>query len=111
MFLALVLAAAGMVLTVRGIIAWLGRRGKRARPALRLALRDAADHPSRTVPAALGVLFAVMASSYFVVSAASLISNDRDQGGTLQWDETFMVSPQVAVNDYFDRTIGDGRDR
>ncbi|MGO3331753.1 FtsX-like permease family protein [Brevibacterium aurantiacum] len=104
-FLALVLAAAGMVLTVRGIIAWLGRRGKRARPALRLALRDAADHPSRTVPAALGVLFAVMASSYFVVSAASLISNDRDQGGTLQWDGTFMVSPQVAVNDDFDRLL------
>lgn len=104
--LALVLAAAGVVLTVRAVVSWLGRRGRRSSPVWRLALRDAADHPARTVPASLGVLFAVAAAAYLVVFMASTISNDRDRGSSLQWNGTFMVSPTVPVNDGFDRLVG-----
>lgn len=104
---ALILAAAGTVLIVRALLAWVGGRGRQARPALRFALRDTADHPSRSVPAILGVLFAVMAASYVVVIAASAVSNSRDGGGELSWDGTFMASPRVAVNDDFDRLVSE----
>ncbi|SJM63733.1 FtsX-like permease family protein [Gulosibacter sp. 10] len=103
--LVLVMAALGAVLAVRAAIAWLGSRGARARPALRLALRDAADHPSRTVPAALGVLFAIAAASFSILYTGSLVANGRDEGSTLDWDGTFMVSPQAGVSDEFDRLL------
>lgn len=101
----LLLGAAGLALTVRAVIAWLGRRGQRSRPALRLALRDAADHPSRTVPAALGVLFAVAAASFSLVFGASATANYRDSGTMLEWNGTFMLTPTVSVSDDFDKLL------
>lgn len=43
-------------------------------PVWRLALRDTADHPSRTVPAILGVVFSLLAASYVLVYAASMFA-------------------------------------
>ncbi|GAA1318593.1 hypothetical protein GCM10020360_12240 [Nonlabens tegetincola] len=102
---ALICGAAGLALSARAIIGWLGTRGGRARPALRLALRDAADHPSRSVPATLGVMFALAAAAFTLVTGASLVSNMRDSGTTLEWNGTFMVGPAVGVSDDFDRLL------
>lgn len=102
---ALLSGAAGLALSVRALIAWLGGRGRRSRPALRLALRDASDHPARTVPATLGVLFAVAAAAFSMVIGASVISNYREGKTTFEWNGTFMVTPAVGVNDDFDRLI------
>ncbi|WP_083506740.1 FtsX-like permease family protein [Leucobacter sp. G161] len=101
----LLLGAAGLALTVRAVIAWLGRRGQHAKPALRLALRDAADHPSRTVPAALGVLFAVAAASFSLVFGASAMASYRDSGTTLDWQGTFMLTPTVGISDDFNALL------
>lgn len=97
--------AAGIALSARALIAWLGSLGGKARPALRLALRDTADHPSRTVPAALGVLFAVAAAAFAMVIGASAVSNYRDGATTHEWDGTFMVTPTVGVTDEFDELL------
>lgn len=102
---AMLAGAAGLALSARALIAWLGGRGRHSRPALRIALRDAADHPSRTVPAALGVLFAVAAAAFSLVVGASAVANFRDGGTTLDWRGTFMVSPEVGVSDAFDRLV------
>ncbi|MBK0418437.1 hypothetical protein JD276_05240 [Leucobacter sp. CSA1] len=106
--LATALAAAGIVCCVRVLVAWLGRRGRRARPALRLALRDAADHPSRTVPATLGVLFAVATASSLLVMTASGAADFRDRGaGGIAWDGTFTAESTVPVSDAFDRALAE----
>lgn len=105
--LAILLAAAGVVLGVRAVIAWLGSRGRRSRPAIRLALRDASDHPSRTVPATLGVLFAIAVASFTTVQTASMLQDYRDNGSEIV-SGTLALGAQVPVNADFDRLVIDG---
>lgn len=98
-------------LTVAALLPRLGRGGgrigARSRPAWRLALRDTADHPSRTVPAVLGVVFSLLAASYLLVLNASAHENWREGGTTLDWRGTFIVSPQVPIAPEFDRALAE----
>lgn len=109
---AVLAAAVGLALTVAALLPRLGRGGgrigARSRPAWRLALRDTADHPSRTVPAVLGVVFSLLAASYLLVLNASAHENWREGGTTLDWRGTFIVSPQVPIAPEFDRALAEG---
>lgn len=89
------------------LIAWLGGRGRQSPPAVRLALRDAADHPSRTVPAALGVIFALAAASFATVQTASMIQDSRDRG-SVTVNGTVALGAQVPVSADFDRLLLEG---
>jgi len=89
------------------LIAWLGHRGRQSPPAVRLALRDAADHPSRTVPAALGVIFAIAAASFATVQTASMIQDSRDRG-SVTVNGTVALGAQVPVSADFDRLLLEG---
>lgn len=89
------------------LIAWLGGRGRQSPPAVRLALRDAADHPSRTVPAALGVIFAIAAASFATVQTASMIQDSRDRG-SVTVNGTVALGAQVPVSADFDRLLLEG---
>ena len=99
---AMITAAAGIALSIRALIPRLGRFGRHASPVWRLALRDTADHPSRTVPAILGVVFSLLAASYVLVYAASMFADYRDGTTTFDWKGTFVVSPTVAISPEFD---------
>lgn len=103
--LAVALAAAGLVFGVRALVAWLGGRGAGRRPVTRLALRDAADHPSRTVPAALGVLFSFAAASSLLVTGASMQADMDDAHGRVDWNGTFLVAARTPVSADFDRAL------
>jgi len=89
------------------LIAWLGHRGRQSPPAVRLALRDAADHPSRTVPAALGVIFAIAAASFATVQTASMLQDSRDRG-SVTVNGTVALGAQVPVSADFDRLLLEG---
>ena len=104
---AILLAAVGAVLAVRAAVAWLGGRGRQSPPAIRLALRDAADHPSRTVPAALGVIFALAAASFTTVQTASMLQDSRDRG-SVTVNGTIALGAQVPVSADFDRLLLEG---
>lgn len=103
--LAVVFAAVGLALTVGSLLPRIGRFGARSRPAWRLALRDTADHPSRTVPAVLGVTFSLLAASYLLVITASANSDHRDVFGSLDWEDTFLVAPSTPINPDLDRAL------
>lgn len=103
--LAIAAAAFGLALTVRSLLPRIGRLGSRSRPDWRLALRDAADHPSRTVPAVLGVVFSLLAASYLLTFNASSYSNYEQGGTSLEWQGTFFVAPTVPVSPEFDRMV------
>ncbi|WP_297739908.1 FtsX-like permease family protein [uncultured Tessaracoccus sp.] len=105
--LAIMAALAGLAITVRGLLPLLGRLGDGRRPVWKLALRDAADHPSRTVPAVLGVLFSLLAASYLLVMGASKHADSRATGESVDWKGTFIVSPTVSIDPVLDRAIAD----
>ena len=105
--LAIVAALAGLAVTVRGLLPLLGRLGDGRRPVWKLALRDAADHPSRTVPAVLGVMFSLLAASYLLVMGASQHADLRTTGESVDWRGTFLVSPTVSIDPVLDRAIAD----
>lgn len=98
------LSAAGVVLVVRSVVSWFGGLGRRSGPAIRLALRDGADHPSRTLPAALGVLFAIAAASFSTVQLASAIQDGRDNGAVMV-EGTLAIGARVPVVADFDRLV------
>lgn len=103
--LSVVGAAVGLVFTIHTLLPRIGGLGRRSGPVWRLALRDAADHPSRTVPAVLGVTFSLLASSYFLVLGASSNANDRATYATLDWRGTFFITPEVPISPEFDRAL------
>ncbi|OAV62974.1 FtsX-like permease family protein [Enteractinococcus helveticum] len=105
---AVLAAAGGIALTIHALLPRVGRFGARSRPVWRLALRDTADHPSRTVPAVLGVVFSLLAASYFLVLGASSHADTRVTGATLDWQGTFLVTPQVPISPEFDRALAAG---
>lgn len=98
-----VLAVLGIVLVVYSFLPTIGSLGSGRRPIAKMALRDTADHPSRTVPAVLGVVFSLMAASYLAAYGASQIADSEVRYSSLNWDGTFMVSTSVPVNREFDR--------
>lgn len=106
--LAVIAAAAGVALTVGSLMPMLARLGAGSRPVWRLALRDTADHPSRTVPAVLGVTFSLLAASYLIVFGASTHVNERNNGEMIDWQGTFFAVPRVPISAEFDRALTHG---
>lgn len=103
--LAVACAAIGLALTIRGLLPRLSALGRRSRPGWRLALRDAADHPTRAVPAVLGVTFSLLAASYAIVLGASGYADTRDTGEMIDWRGTFFAAPQTPIGPAFDRAL------
>ena len=106
--LAVILAAVGLAFTLRGLLPRLSRLGERSRPVWRLALRDTGDHPSRTIPAVLGVTFSLLAASILITIGASEQANRREGGETIDWQGTFLVEPRVPISPEFDRALAAG---
>lgn len=106
--LAVLFAALGLALTIRGLLPKMAALGRGRRPIWRLALRDAADHPSRTVPAVLGVTFSLLAASYVIVLGASTHADGRTTGETIDWRGTFLVAPQTPISPKFDEALAAG---
>lgn len=98
-------AVAGLMLCVRSITLSGARFAGRLPAAPRLALRDAADHRSRFLPAALAVLVTVCAASYLTVMAGSTTANERNLTGEAVAGGHLVLGAQVPVGDGFDRLV------
>ena len=103
----LLLAVTGLLLCARSLTTLGARLARRAPATLRFALRDAADHRSRFVPAATAVLVAVCAASYFAVIAGSTTANEHDRIGQMAEGERIVLGAQVPVTESFDRLVID----
>ncbi|MFT3797296.1 FtsX-like permease family protein [Microbacterium sp.] len=102
---AVILFGTALLLGIRVILGGIVHGAPRAPIALRLALRDAHDHSARVVPAAAGVLVAVLAASAFVVIAGSGTQNSRDTTGQMVADGRFVLGVSVPVSPDFDRLV------
>ncbi|CAL9339209.1 hypothetical protein SUDANB121_00243 [Nocardiopsis dassonvillei] len=98
-------AVAGLMLCVRSVTAVGARFAGRLPPVPRLALRDAADHRSRFLPAALAVLVTVCAASYLVVMAGSTTANEKDRTGEAVAGGRLILGARVPVGEEFDRLV------
>lgn len=103
MMLAMVSAIVGLVLSVRALTEVGVQMARHLPAASRLALRDAADHRSRFVPAATGVLVAMLAASFMTVMIGSTVANDRNQTGEMVTGGRIVLGAEVPVSDDFDR--------
>lgn len=102
---AVVFGALAVVLGIRSLLIAVGRLAPRAPAAVRLALRDGIDHPSRVVPAAAGVLVAVLAASTLIVLAGSTTQNSRDTTGQMIAEGRLVLGVSVSVSPDFDRLV------
>jgi ABC-type transport system, involved in lipoprotein release, permease component len=103
--LTLVLAALGLVLCVRPLVALTATLARHLPVTPRLALRDANDHRSRFLPAAIGVLVAVGVASFYAVAVGSFVANERDRVGEMVGDGGLVLGATVPVSDAFDRRV------
>jgi len=103
--LALLLAVLGLVLSVRPLIGLAARLARHLPLTPRLALRDADDHRSRFLPAAIGVLVAVGAASFLAVTVGSFVANQRDRAGEMVAGGRIVLGAKVPVSDAFDRRV------
>lgn len=92
----------GVVVCVLALPGAGARRAARFPLAPRLAMRGAADHPSRFLPAVLGVLVAVGAASSQAIMVGSTAANGRDQAGYVT-QERIMVGVSTHVTEDLDR--------
>ena len=103
--LSIVAAVAGLLMAA-GWLTGLGARLAGGAPVVvRLALRDAADHRSRFLPAAIAVLVAVGAASYGIVLAGSGTANQRDRTGEMVSGGGLVIGARVPVSADFDRLV------
>ncbi|MFL1376500.1 FtsX-like permease family protein [Nocardiopsis protaetiae] len=98
-------AVAGLMLCVRSITISGARFAGRLPLAPRLALRDAADHRSRFLPAALAVLVTVCAASYLAVMAGSTTANEKNRTGEAVAGGRLVLGAEVPVGEEFDRLV------
>lgn len=98
-------AVVGLMLCVRTITVSGPRFADRLPPAPRMALRDAADHRSRFLPAALAVLVTVCAASYLAVVAGSTTANEADRTGEAVAGGHLVLGAEVPVGEEFDRLV------
>lgn len=103
--LCLLLAVAGLLVTVRALLSLASRAAGRLPAVWRLAVRDAADHRSRFLPAASAVLVAVAAASFLTVTTGSSVANQRDQTGEMVAAGHLVLGVQVPVSEGFDRLV------
>ncbi|MCL2467345.1 MAG: FtsX-like permease family protein [Micrococcales bacterium] len=102
---ALVLVVTGLALVVRSVPALAARVVTRLPAGPRLALRDAADHPSRFVPAALAVLVTVCVASCLTVAVGSAVANDRILTGDVVGPGGLTLSVRQPISEGFDRLV------
>lgn len=101
-----VLALAALVQLVRGATAWGSSIGRRAPLALRLACRDAANHPHRFVPAATAVLVTIAIASYSLVLIGSALADQRDNEGLPVTGRNHMaLFAKVPISNDYDRMV------
>jgi len=103
--LTLVLAAFGLVLCVRPLVGLAAALARHLPVTARLALRDADDHRSRFLPAAIGVLVAVGVASFYAVAVGSFVANARDRVGEMVSGGRLVLGATVPVSDAFDRRV------
>lgn len=103
--LTLLLGVLGLVLSVRPLIELAATLSRHLPVTPRLALRDADDHRSRFLPAAIGVLVAVCAASFFAVIVGSFVANQRDRVGEMVAGGRLVLGARVPVSDAFDRRV------
>jgi len=103
--LTLLLAVFGLVACVRPLVGLAATLARHLPVTARLALRDADDHRSRFLPAAIGVLVAVGTASFFAVSVGSFVANARDRVGEMVSGGRLVLGATVPVSDAFDRRI------
>lgn len=102
---AVILFALALLLGIRSLLIASGLLAPHAQITMRLALRDGTDHSSRVVPAAAGVLIAVLAASAFLVVSGSSTQNSRDTTGQMVAAGHLVIGPTVAVTSDFDRLV------
>ncbi|MDF2992197.1 MAG: hypothetical protein K0S37_2711 [Microbacterium sp.] len=100
-----VVGASALVLGIRALLSVAGSVAGRAPLALRLAVRDGLDHPTRVVPAAAGVLVAVLAASALLVVTGSGTQNNRDSTGQMIGAGHVVLGTFVPVSPAFDRLV------
>ncbi len=105
LLMTLLLTAGGIVLFLRSLPELLRVLARRLPAAGRLALRDAAHHRSRFLPAATAVLVTVTAASFFAVLVGSWVANERDRVGHMVGDGRIVLGARVPVSDTFDRRV------
>lgn len=102
---ALLLAIAGTLLLLGPLIDGASLRAARAPAVLRLALRDAAGHRSRFLPAAAAVLAAVCLASFQLVVVGSQTANERDLHTEVVTGGRLVLGVQTPVSEPFDRLV------
>lgn len=96
---------AGVLCCLPTLLHWL-RRAARSLPfALKTAVRDAAAHRSRVLPAAGAVAATVMAASAFLVYQGTIASQLRDEENSFIAEGSAILGPQVPVTPEFDRAV------
>lgn len=105
MLFAILLTVIGLVRCLRGMVE-IGSKLASRLPALpRLALRDAADHRSRFLPAAACILVSVCAASFLAVNTGSLVANENDRTGQMVAGGRIVLGAKVPVGGEFDRLV------
>ncbi|WP_158214080.1 ABC transporter permease [Bifidobacterium vansinderenii] len=96
----------GLVQLVRSLAAAAASLSRFAPLSLRLALRDAARHHHRFVPAATAVLVTVTVASYSLTLVGSTFANDRDNtGDAVIGDRAMIVSASVPISNDYDHMV------
>ncbi|MFJ2618895.1 ABC transporter permease [Glutamicibacter sp. NPDC087344] len=105
MILAIPLTVVGLVRCLHGLIDMGSRLASRLPALPRLALRDAADHRTRFLPAAACVLVSVCAASFLAVNIGSTVSNENDRTGAMASPGRIVLGAKVPVSGEFDRLV------
>ena len=102
----ILLAVIGLALSIRTFARWCGKAGSQLNIGARLALRDAAEHHRRFVPAACAVLITMCIASYTLVITGSMVADQRNSTMTMTYGPSGMaIGADVHVSNEFDRAV------
>lgn len=102
----ILLAVIGLALSIRTFARWCGKAGSQLNIGARLALRDAAEHHRRFVPAACAVLITMCIASYTLVITGSMVADQRNSTMTMTYGPSGMaIGADVPVSNEFDRAV------
>ncbi|MCL2849612.1 MAG: ABC transporter permease [Micrococcales bacterium] len=99
------LVVTGLVLVVRSVADLGAHLAHRLPVAPRLAVRDAADHQSRFVPAALAVLMTTGLASFTAVMVGSTTADEQTRTVTMTVPGHLTLSVRQPVSEAFDRLV------
>lgn len=102
----ILLAVIGLALSIRTFARWCGKASSQLNIGARLALRDAAEHHRRFVPAACAVLITMCIASYTLVITGSMVADQRNSTMTMTYGPSGMtIGADVHVSNEFDRAV------